>query len=324
MKRLAIISPAYNEEDALPVFFQAIDTTARALADWEFDLFIVNDGSSDHSLEVMLQEQRFRTNLFVVNLSRNFGQEAAIAAGLAAAVAENRHDAFVVVDCDLQDPLELIPKMIDLHNQGYDVVQAKREKRLDSVMKQHSAWLFYKLQSLLADPRYMPEANVGHFRLISRRVAIHYLSMAENTKLFKSLIPFIGFKTATISFVRPERRTGSTKYNFHALLRVARENLLSSSTKPLEFIMLLGCLLMTISFAWGVWMLYVAIVPGRDITFHDLELMLFLAIPGINLFCLGIIGLYVAKMYWESKGRPQFFIESLYRPGGDNLPPEMR
>jgi hypothetical protein len=144
--------------------------------------------------------------------------------------------------------------------------------------------------------------------------------MAENAKQFKSLIPFIGFKTTTISFVRLERRAGSTKYNVQALLRVARENLLSSSTKPLEFIMFLGCLLVAIGVSWGIWMLYEAIIPGRDVSFHDVELLLFLIIPGINLSCLGIIGLYVGKMYWEAKGRPQFFIENLYRPDGDPPP----
>lgn len=324
MKHLAIISPAYNEEEALPVFFQAVNERVRGMAGWEYGLFIVNDGSSDRTFELLLQEQRSRTNLYIVNLSRNFGQEAAITAGLTVAVVEDHYDAFVVVDCDLQDPLELIPQMVVLHDGGYDVVQAKREKRLDSAMKQHSAWLFYKLQSLLADPLYIPDANVGHFRLISRRVANHYLSMAENAKQFKSLIPFIGFKTTTLSFVRPARQAGNTKYNFQALLRVARENLLSSSTKPLELIAFLGCLLMTTCFLDLLWLLYKVIANNLEVTFHDVEILLLLAIPGINLFCLGIIGLYVAKMYWEAKGRPQFFIENLYRPDIKTMPPDGR
>jgi dolichol-phosphate mannosyltransferase len=230
----------YNEEKVVKIFFSTINDVIASIHDYQFELIVVNDGSKDQTLTLLYDQFKIQSNLIVVNLSRNFGHEPAVAAGIKVA----KGDAIIPMDADLQDPPSLIKELLKKFEEGFDVVNAKRKSRHeDSFFKRFSAIKFYQFIAKLSGKVKIPQ-NVGHFRLISRRVANEVIALSERNRVFRIQVPYIGFKTTEVFFDRPKRAAGETHYNLKSMLKLAVDSIASTTSVPL------------------VWPLTVAIIMG--------------------------------------------------------------
>ena len=233
-QRLSLVIPVFDEEAVLPLLVERLTAVLDALP-CESEVLFVNDGSRDRSLEILAAAAARDVRLVVLDLSRNFGHPAAITAGLDHA----RGDAVVVMDADLQDPPELIPRLLERHAEGFDVVHARRTARHDeSPFKKLSAVAFYRLMRLTAD--HPPEPGVGEFRLMSAEVVNALRSARERHRLVRGLVAWAGFRQATIDFERPGRAAGATKFPFRRMFRLSWDAITSFSMAPLRLATLLG------------------------------------------------------------------------------------
>lgn len=317
MKKISIIVPMYNEELMVNTFLTSLNETLIKLPNYEFELVVVNDGSKDNTYNLLLEAQNTYKNLRVVNLSRNFGHESAVAAGLSVA----KGDALIPMDADLQDPPEVIPGMLELFEQGYDVVNARRASRKeDTFIKRYTANKFYKLIGHLSGKVKVP-ANVGHFRLISRRVADEVIKMSESTRVFRVEVPYVGFKTGEVVFARPKRQKGKSHYNFASMFDLAFNAIISTTIKPvywpLKTAIIFGFItftsLLTEFILWLINVINNDLLSGVD---HPLWFIIniILLVGTVLLFFIGLIAIYVGKTFIESQKRPFFIIESIKEP----------
>lgn len=315
MKLISIIVPMYNEEAVISYFFEGINKVLAELKDkYKFELVVVNDGSKDKTLDMLYQIQAKDRRVRVVNLTRNFGHESAVAAGLSVA----KGDAVIPMDADLQDPPQLIGPMLELFEKGFDVVNARRASRKeDTWIKRYTAHQFYKVIDKLAGKVKVP-SNVGHYRLISRRVLLEILKLSENNRVFRVQVPYIGYKTAEVAFVRPKREHGKTHYNFNSMFDLAFNAIISTTIKPVywplrfsvTFALLTGLSALTQLVLFIISLFVQNFLPGLD---HGLWLVLnvILVSFSIVIFFLGLIAIYVGKTFIESQHRPFFIIESI-------------
>lgn len=276
------------------------------LAEWECRVILVDDGSTDGTVPEVLKFRR-PTNmaLRVISLSRNFGHQAALSAGLEASEAY----AVVVIDADLQDPPEMIPAMLDLMMQGHDVVYGKRRRRAGaSLLKRIGYFTFYRLLRGISSGVKIP-LDSGDFRLISGRLRDHLVLMPERQRFIRGMIPYLGFSEVAIEYSRPEREAGETKYSWRRLFGLAVDGVVSSSVSPLRLAFALGAFLFVLSslaivgvfvirFATAVW------VPGWATT-----TILLLGFGGLQFLFLGILGEYIARIFHEVKARPVWVIK---------------
>lgn len=300
---LSVIVPFYNEMEVLPMCCRKLDDVLAKL-DMRSEVIFVDDGSRDGGADYLLTHPLCHANTRVVKLSRNFGKEAAMSAGLDHA----RGDAVIILDADLQDPPELIPAMIARWREGYDVVLMKRRFRAgETAMKRLSAHLFYRLlQSICRFP--IPE-DVGDFRLMSRKCINALNQLGESNRYMKGLFAWVGMPTSVILYDRDARAAGTSKWNYFGLIRLALDGITSFTTAPLRLSMMAGVLAAGFGVLFGLWIVAKAILFGDPTQGYPSLVALISFLGGIQLMGLGIVGEYVGKTYIESKRRPVYVVD---------------
>lgn len=302
---LSIVVPCYNEEESAAYCLERI---ARVMGDLSlpFEIVFVNDGSKDNTLSVLLDLKAADERVTVVNLTRNFGKEIALTAGLAHAIG----DAVVVMDCDMQDPPELIGSFVEQYRKGYDIVCGRRvERGTDTVFKRVTASAFYRLMRNLG-PVALPE-NVGDFRMMSRRALDDLLKLSETHRFMKGLFAWIGYPTAMVDYVRAPRYAGETKWNIRQLVNLSIEGITSFTTLPLRIITYMGFLCAVGAFLGGGIYFVRTVLYGDDVQGFPTLFLTILMLGGAQLIALGVIGEYLGRVFNETKRRPLFLVEGV-------------
>lgn len=304
-KLVSIIIPFYNEEDNVAATLEEIGRCVNhELYDWE--VIAVNDGSSDATLDVLEASRPYNVSLVIVDLSRNFGKEAALSAGLERA----RGAAVIPLDADLQDPPELLAEMLVLWESGFDVVLAKRiDRSSDGALKRMTARAFYKVINRLSDVE-IPN-DVGDFRLMDRRVVDVLCSLPETRRFMKGLFAWAGFRTTTVNYTRPERALGTTKFSGWKLWNLALEGITSFSIAPLKIWTYIGFGVALLSFMYGGFIVITTLMFGADVPGYASLASMMLFMSGLQMMGLGVLGEYVGRTYLESKNRPPYVIRSV-------------
>jgi glycosyltransferase involved in cell wall biosynthesis len=304
---ISILCPCYNEEDALPIFFREIVPVMESLGE-PFEFVCVNDGSRDATLDVLLSFAKKDSRIKVVDLSRNFGKEAA----LTAAIDYASGDAVVPIDVDLQDPPELILAMVEKWHEGYEMVLAKRADRSsDSFMKRLTAQLFYRLHNKISTSS-IPE-NVGDFRLMDRCVVEALSELHERHRFMKGLFAWVGFKTCTIEYTRRLRTAGKSKFSGWRLWKFALEGITSFSTFPLTMWLYFGSFVSLSAFCYGLFIFFRTLIQGVELPGYASSICLILFFGGLQLLGIGILGEYIGRTYMESKQRPVYIVRSQFQ-----------
>jgi polyisoprenyl-phosphate glycosyltransferase len=303
---VSIVCPCYNEEDSIDVFLDEVIPVLLKLK-LQYEVIFVNDGSEDKTFETMINAKKINNNIRIINLSRNFGKESALTAGL----CNSKGDVVIPMDVDLQDPPELIYSFVEKWKEGYDVVIAKRiDRSSDGLFKRLSAKYFYTLHQKISDV-HIP-ANVGDYRLMTKRVVLELNKLPENQRYMKGLFSWIGYKTATIEYKRMERSKGNSSFSVWKLWELALEGVTSFSTTPLKISLYTGTLISLISFAYGAIIFLKALFFDIDTPGYASLLIAIIFFGGIQLISIGILGEYIGRIYKESKRRPSYVIEDQY------------
>jgi len=302
--KISIVTPFYNEEEGLDEYFEAVETV---LSEYDYEIVCVDDGSSDYTLVGLIKRQQESPKIRVVELSRNFGKEAALTAGLASC----RGDCVVIIDADLQDPPSLIPSMIEKWKEGAEVVLAKRSSRdTDTAMKRLSAVWFYKIYNKFADQP-IPE-NVGDFRLLDRKVLDVVNSLGESNRFMKGILSWPGFSVEIIEFERPDRTSGGTKWSYRKLFKLSADGIFAFSTVPLRLATLIGLLTSAIALVYASFVVVKTMILGIDQPGYASLMVVTLTLSGMILVSLGFIGEYLGRIYNEVKGRPIYVVKKLH------------
>jgi polyisoprenyl-phosphate glycosyltransferase len=304
---LSLVVPFYNEEEAISAFFSQVVPALEAIDHVDFEIVCINDGSKDHTLPLLINIAETDARVRVVDLSRNFGKEAAMSAGL----AEARGDIVIPFDADLQDPPEVIARLIEKWREGYDVVLARRSDRSsDTYLKRRSALGFYRLHNKLADVK-IPE-NVGDFRLMTREVVDVLNTLPESRRFMKGLFAWVGFRTAEVTYVRNSRFAGRTKFSGWKLWNFALEGITSFSTLPLRMWTYFGLTVASASFLYAAYLIVRTLLHGIDVPGYASIFVSLLFFSGVQMIGIGVIGEYIGRIYVESKRRPLYVIRRRY------------
>lgn len=300
---LSVVVPFYNEEEGIDAFFAHVIPALNAIThDWE--IICINDGSKDATLAMLKTHQAAEPRIKFISLSRNFGKEAALTAGLHHAYGQ----VVVPLDADLQDPPELIQDMIVKWREGYKVVLATRRTRQgEGLVKRGSAWAFYRLMTHVMSVK-LPE-NTGDFRLMDQQVVQVLRLLPERTRFMKGLFAWTGFSTTQIYFDRPGRLHGQVKQNYSRLWQLAKDGLFSFTTLPLRVTTYLGIFISTAAFSYAAWLILRTMIWGVDVPGYASIMAVVLCMGGIQLICLGIMGEYLGRIYRETKQRPLYVVE---------------
>ena len=302
--KISLIIPVYNEEAAIPIFYQAIKN-AEFLKPYQMELVFINDGSKDQTENLINMLEVSDPSVKALSFTRNFGKEPALFAGLEHATG----DAIIPIDVDLQDPIEIIPELIQKWQEGYDVVLAKRvDRSSDTALKRKSAELFYKLHNKISQPKI--EENVGDFRLMSREVVENIKELPERNLFMKGVLSWVGGKTAIVEYTRAERSAGNTKFNGWKLWNLALEGITSFSTAPLRIWTYLGFFVASFAFLYGAYMMLDKILFDNPVPGYPSLLVSILFLGGIQLIGIGVLGEYIGRIYIETKQRPKFILKS--------------
>jgi glycosyltransferase involved in cell wall biosynthesis len=304
---LSLVVPFYNEEAMVGRFFGDVLPALEGIPGIRFEILCVNDGSRDRTLEALVSHAHADARVRVIDLTRNFGKEAA----LTAAIVEARGDLIVPFDADLQDPPEVIGQLVDTWRTGYDVVLARRADRTaDSALKRWSALFFYRIHNDVADVA-IPE-NVGDFRLFTRNVAEALKSLPESCRFMKGLFAWVGFRTAVVDYKRAPRAAGQTHFSGWKLWNFALEGITSFSTLPLRIWTYLGLSVAFFALTRAVWLILRTALFGIDVPGYASLATAVLLLGGIQLIGIGVLGEYVGRIYLESKGRPVYLVRKRY------------
>ena len=311
---LSIIVPCYNESEVVENFFSAMVGNNGILNNLGLncELVFINDGSKDNTLELLKAQKEIYSNksnldIKIVNLSRNFGKEAAMSAGFSVASGE----AIVPMDADLQHPASLIPKFVELWRQGYDVVLAKRANRQDeSALKRFCSSIFYKLNNKISEIE-IPQ-NVGDFRLFTKKVLNAINSLPENQRFMKGIFAWVGFRSITIEYEEQERIAGSSKFNGWKLWNFALQGITGFGTLPLRIWTYIGFIVSFFAFIYASFLILRTLIMGIDLPGYASLVVIILFLGGLQLMGVGILGEYVGRIYMESKRRPPFIIDEIY------------
>ncbi len=306
---LSLVVPVHNEESCVPPFLDAVRRVIDGLnAEWE--VVFVNDGSTDGTLPLLLDLCAREPRIRVANLSRNFGKEAALTAGVDLAAG----DCVVPMDADLQDPPELIADFLAQWRAGYDVIVGVRtDRHSDSWAKRAAAATFYRVFNHLS-PLHIPE-NAGDFRLIDRRVVRAIQQLPERNRFMKGLFAWVGYPTTTVPYARPPRQSGTTKWGGWKLWNFALDGLAGFSSVPLRMWTYLGAIIALLALAYASFIVILALFSAIDVPGYASLITAILFMGGIQLLCLGIIGEYLARLFTEVKARPVYLLEGVYRGG---------
>lgn len=307
MKSITILIPAYNEAEVLPKLFARLHALAESNKQHSFEFLFINDGSTDDTLGIIRQAAARNRRVSYINLSRNFGKETAMMAGFDHA----KGDAVIVIDADLQDPPELIPDMIQLWEDGFDDIYARRRSRKgETWFKKKSSALYYRL--LQSSTRVPIQVDTGDFRLLSRRAVDALKQYRESERNTKALFSLIGYKKKEITYDRDPRAAGETKWSYPKLIDLAISGITSFTTAPLRIASLAGFLVSAFAFFY---ILYLFIRPLFGVSTGDgysslMAAILFLG--GVQLIAIGIIGEYIGRIFIETKDRPLYLIEEYH------------
>jgi glycosyltransferase involved in cell wall biosynthesis len=300
--RLSLVVPCYNEEDGLGRLHQRLCETLPAVSD-DFEVLLVDDGSSDRTLATMREiastDPRFR----YLALSRNFGKESAMLAGLSQADG----DIVAIIDADLQHPPELLKQMVDKLAEGYDQVVAKRSRTGDGALRSFVSSMYYKFINNLVDVKL--ENGVGDFRVLTRKAVQALLSLGEYNRFSKGLFSWIGFDTASIEYENVIRQDGESKWSARKLIDYGIDGVVSFNNRPLRLAIYLGALCTAFAFVYAVWVLIDALVKGNAVPGYVTLMCGIVGFGGLQLLILGVIGEYLGRIYYESKRRPHFLIK---------------
>lgn len=308
MNKISLVVPVFNEEDAIPIFYRAVNNN-EFLSKMNFEIIFINDGSTDRTEDVVTKIISDDKRVMLINLSRNFGKEKALFAGLSIVSS----DFIVPIDVDLQDPIELIEVMYDcLQNQSLDVVLAKRvERSSDTYLKRKTAELFYKTHNKLSDVKL--EANVGDFRMMRMQVVRAITQMSESQLFMKGIFAWVGYKTAVVEYNRSARVAGNSKFNGWKLWNLAVEGITSFSIAPLKIWVYLGGAISLLSFIYAMNLIAQKIFFGNPVAGYPSIMVAILFLGGVQLIGIGVLGEYLGRCYMETKQRPKFIIKDIVR-----------
>ncbi|WP_449555285.1 glycosyltransferase family 2 protein [Lelliottia amnigena] len=303
--KISLVVPVFNEEDAIPIFYKTV-REFEALKEYEIEIVFINDGSKD-ATESIINALGVADPLVVpLSFTRNFGKEPALFAGLDRATG----DAVIPIDVDLQDPIEVIPHLIEKWQAGADMVLAKRTDRsTDRHIKRKSAEWFYKLHNKISNPKI--EENVGDFRLMSRAIVENIKLLPERNLFMKGILSWVGGKTDVVEYARAERVAGDSKFNGWKLWNLALEGITSFSTVPLRMWTYIGLVVAGLSFFYGAWMIVDTLAFGNPVRGYPSLLVSILFLGGIQLIGIGVLGEYIGRIYVEVKNRPRYIIKSM-------------
>lgn len=305
-KSIAIVIPSYNEATNIDVLVNALNETVAKLS-YDFKFVFVDDGSSDETIAILKEKSKTQTNIFYVELSRNFGHQNALKAGID--LVKNDANAIISMDGDMQHPPKIIPQLIQKWEEGYEVVYTIREedKKL-SYFKNKSSSMFYGLMNKLSDIKFEP--GTADFRLIDKKVAQVFSDFNENELFIRGIINWVGFKQFAINYEPNERFSGTSKYTFGKMMRFAIQGITSFSTKPLSMAIILGISLSVFAFIFYIGYVLYSIYYGHVISGWASVITTVVFFGGLNLVVLGIIGVYIGKLFMQSKGRPNYLISN--------------
>lgn len=301
---LSIIIPMYNEEESLPYLYKRLVELGKKIDKYELEFLFVNDGSKDKSLQIVREYRKYDDRVQYLNLSRNFGKEVA----MGAAFDYVKGDVVAIIDADLQDPPELILDMVKFYEKGYDDVYAKRRNRSgESWLKKFTSKTFYRV--LEAVSKVPIQKDTGDFRLLSRRAIDALKKFPEKQRYTKGMFSLIGFKKKEIEYDRDPRIAGKTKWNYFKLIDLAIEGITSFTIAPLRLATILGVVVAICAFIYMIFTVIKTLVYGIDIPGYASIICIILMIGGIQLFCLGVMGEYLGRVFIEVKDRPLYFID---------------
>lgn len=303
-KTVTLIVPCYNEEESLPIFYNAVKDVAAGLEKYEIDLLLVNDGSKDKTLAVMRDLAAKDARVCYISFSRNFGKEAAMYAGLCNA----KGDYTAVMDADMQDPPSLLPKMLEILEGGeYDSVATRRVTREgEPPIRSFFARMFYKIINKISDADVVDGAR--DFRLMKREMVEAIVSMCEYNRFSKGIFGWIGFRTYWLPFKNVERVAGETKWNFWKLFKYSIDGIVNFSQAPLSIASYSGLFFTFVAFLAMVFVIVRKLIFGDPVAGWASMVCIMLFIGGVQLLCMGIIGQYLSKTYLEVKHRPHYIV----------------
>lgn len=301
---ISLVVPVFDEQATVPIFYNAV-RGFKGLSSYEVEIVFVNDGSCDSTANVIQGIIATDPLVRLIDLTRNFGKEAALLAGL----AEARGNAVIPIDVDLQDPVEVIPLLIEKWQLGADVVLAKRvDRSSDGRLKRDTAAMFYRLHNKISTTKI--EENVGDFRLISRHTLDNILQLPERNLFMKGLLSWVGGQTAIVEYRRAPRVAGKTKFNGWKLWNFALEGITSFSIVPLQILSYLGLLISILAFVYGLWMAVDKLLYGNPVPGYPSLIVAVMFLGGIQIIGIGIVGEYVGRIYIETKQRPRYLIKN--------------
>ena len=303
--KISLVVPVFNEEATIPIFYKTV-REFEGLKQYDVEIVFINDGSKD-ATESIINALAVSDPLVVpLSFTRNFGKEPALFAGLDHATGE----AVIPIDVDLQDPVEVIPHLIEKWRDGADVVLAKRSDRsTDSRLKRKSAEWFYKLHNKISSPKI--EENVGDFRLMSREAVENIKLLPERNLFMKGVLSWVGGNTEVVEYVRAERVAGDSKFNGWKLWNLALEGITSFSTFPLRMWTYIGLIVAGMAFLYGAWMIIDTLAFGNPVRGYPSLLVSILFLGGVQLIGIGVLGEYIGRIYTEVKQRPKYVLKAV-------------
>lgn len=304
MKKITILLPAYNEEASFPLIKENMTRVIQENPNYEWEFLLVNDGSTDNTLQQMIRLHDEDSHYSYLDLSRNYGKEIAMMAGFDYVDS----DALIIMDADMQHPIDVIPEMISWWEQGFDDVYAQREGSKESWMKRKtSQWYYNLLQSLTRVPI---QKNTGDFRLLDKSCVKALRMMREKERNTKGLYSWIGFHKKGIYYQQKERQEGETKWSFWSLVNLALTGITSYTTAPLRIASILGIMISFVAFLYLIYIIAMTNIFGEPVQGYPTIMVTMLFLGGVQLLGLGIIGEYLGRIFNEVKQRPSYFINS--------------
>ncbi|WP_312385115.1 glycosyltransferase family 2 protein [Atlantibacter subterraneus] len=303
--KISLVVPVFNEEETINFFYNAVREYEQ-LKKYEVEIVFINDGSKDSTESIINEIAKLDPLVIALSFTRNFGKEPALFAGLEHATG----DAIIPMDVDLQDPIEVIPLMIEKWQSGADAVLAKRvDRSSDTMLKRKTSEWFYKLHNKISTPKI--EENVGDFRLMSREVVENIKLLPERNLFMKGILSWVGGDTEIVEYVRAERVAGDSKFNGWKLWNLALEGITSFSTFPLRIWTYIGLLVASLSFIYGGWMIVDKLIWGNPVPGYPSLLVSVLFLGGVQLIGIGVLGEYIGRNYIESKNRPRYLLKRM-------------
>jgi glycosyltransferase involved in cell wall biosynthesis len=306
-KLISLIVPVYNEAEVLEQTWSRLNEVLSA-TNYRIEVIFVNDGSTDRSASILDELHLNNESITVINLSRNFGKEYALTAGLDFA----QGDAVIMIDADLQDPPDLIPQMLEAWQNGFDVVTMRRDSREgETFLKRTSAWVFYRVLNRISDVPIPPDT--GDFGLLSAKAVQAVRDLPERVRYMKGIFAWIGYPQTEIRYQRLSRAAGTTKWGYLRLIRLALDGITAFSTTPLRLASYVGFITAIGAFVFGVWTIVKTLMFGDPVAGFPTLLTTMLFLGGIQLLAIGVLGEYLGRLFAESKQRPHYLGSSIKR-----------